>query len=98
MAASLSGSERKAVLNALARLMMLANHSLSPTQTKMATSSAEELLWLVGVESHTTDRRTFRARAPEGEVLDLTPNQALTLLGSGQNLADAHQKPEAEHG
>jgi hypothetical protein len=75
--ADLTEREKQAIINSLVTAMSLARHSLSPTQTKMATRSAGELLWLLKIPEFTADGTTFMAAAPEGEVVDLVINRRI---------------------
>jgi hypothetical protein len=53
-----------AVANSLACLMTLARHSLLPTQTKIASKAAGELLWFLGIPTYTFEGMVFTASAP----------------------------------
>ena len=74
----MTAKQESAVVMALVRLMMLARHSLSPTQTSIATEFAGELLWFMGIPEYTYEGRTFFAVEPQGEVVDLQPTRQLT--------------------
>lgn len=69
--AKLTKVEMQAVANGIATLMALARNSLSPTQTQMATRSAGNLLWLMGLEKFEAHGLTFLAVPPEGEIVDI---------------------------
>lgn len=73
----LSKGQMQAAANGIATLMSLAQHSLSPTQTDMATRSAGNLLWLMGIERYEAHGRTFFAIAPEGDTIDIEPTKLL---------------------
>ena len=80
----LSSIQKTAVANAIATLMSLAKNSLAPTQTKMATRSAGNLLWLMGIEKYEAYGLTFMAIAPEGEIIDVEiSNRLLDLRAIG---------------
>lgn len=49
----------------------LANHSLSPTQTKMATQRAGEVLDAIGIEEFKVGHTVFKALKPEGKEIEL---------------------------
>ena len=66
----MNATEKKAVGGAIATLMTLAKHSLSPTQSQMASRSASELLWLLGVEEYEYAGMTFLAVKPRGQIVD----------------------------
>lgn len=74
----LSEREKRAVANAIVALAALANHSLSPTQTRMARRSAGELLWLMKIDSCEFDGRVFNAAPPVGEILDIQTGRLIT--------------------
>lgn len=80
--AEMNEREKWAVAKGIATLMSLARHSLSPTQTEMATKSAGHLLWLMGVEQYVADGRIFVAVPPEGDTIDV---EATRLLEGAQN-------------
>lgn len=87
---SLSKTQMKAVANGIITLMSLARNSLSPTQTKMATRSAGNLLWLMGMEKFEAHGLTFIAIPPDGEIIDVEFSNRLldrrvnTTDGQGQ--------------
>ncbi|MBR9764114.1 MAG: hypothetical protein GYB53_11470 [Rhodobacteraceae bacterium] len=60
--------------------MTLAKHSLSPTQTKIATERAGNCLWALGIGEHSG----FQAVAPDpiGETID---GEATLLVQSSQS-------------
>ncbi|MBR9837009.1 MAG: hypothetical protein GYB50_03840 [Rhodobacteraceae bacterium] len=62
---------------AFATFTSLAEHSLSPTQTRMATERAGNCLWALGIDEY----KGFRAVEPEtvGEVID---GEAIRLVQS----------------
>lgn len=68
--AILSEKERTAICSAIARLMMLSRHSLSPTQERIATESARELMWVLGLPEHTYERKLFVMKEPDGATID----------------------------
>ena len=74
----MNAKQEGVVLMALVRLMMLARHSLSPTQTEIATKSAGELLWLLDIPSFTHDGKVFHAREPDGEIFDIKATRQIT--------------------
>jgi hypothetical protein len=78
--AELSARERQALANGLATLMSLARHSLSQTQTKMATRSAGNLLWLLGIDQYEAYGIIFHAIPPEGETIDADLSNRLVDL------------------
>ena len=78
--AKLTKVEMQAVANGIATLMSLARNSLSPTQTKMATRSAGNLLWLMGLEKFEAHGLTFVAIPPEGEIVDIELSNRLIDL------------------
>ncbi|PWE26683.1 hypothetical protein C4N9_20700 [Pararhodobacter marinus] len=65
---------------AFANFTMLAEHSLLPTQTKMATRLAGNCLWALGVEEY----GGFHAIEPEpiGEIID--GQVALRAIGEAE--------------
>lgn len=69
--ASFSERERQAIHNSIAVLSMLARNSLSPTQTKLATGSVGELLWLLGVAEIELDKRVYKAKPPDGKTINV---------------------------
>lgn len=58
--------EKAALAAAFGVLAMLAKHSLSPTQTAMATRAAGNCLWALGIDEY----EGFRAEEPEGPVVE----------------------------
>lgn len=80
--AEMTEREKRALAKGIATLMSLAKHSLSPTQTEMATTSAGNLLWLMGVEKYVSDGRIFVAVPPDGDTIDV---EATRLLEGAQN-------------
>jgi hypothetical protein len=50
---------------------MLANNSLSPTQTEMATQRAGEVLHAMGIEEYKIGRTVFKALKPAGRQIDI---------------------------
>lgn len=80
--AKLTKIQMQAVANGIATLMSLARNSLSPTQTKMATKSAGNLLWLMGLEKYEAGGLTFMAIPPEGEIVDIELSNRLLDLSA----------------
>ena len=101
--AKLSEREKQAIINSLITAMALARHSLSPTQTRMATRSAGELLWLLNIPEFTADGLTFATKAPEGATVDLAVTQQIVTMSvpercqncDGYNCDDGCAYPDA---
>lgn len=75
--AELNQREKQAVTNSLVRLAMLARHSLTPSQTRVAARGVSELLWLLGIEEIELDGRRYEATAPAGEILHIERHRAI---------------------
>ncbi len=75
--AELNAREEQALASSIATLMSLAKHSLSHTQTKMATRSAGHLMWLMGIDEYDYSGTRFEAAPPEGNTIDLEPSKLL---------------------
>lgn len=81
--AEMTEREKRALANGIATLMSLARHSLSPTQTEMATKSAGNLLWLMGIEKYVADGRIFVAVPPAGDTIDIETTRLLEGTKNG---------------
>lgn len=86
--ADLTTREKQAIINSLVTAMALARHSLSPTQTSMATRSAGELLWLLKIEKFDAEGHTFVATPPEGEVVDLAIAQQIDVATKPKGVSE----------
>lgn len=66
--ATLSRREMRALADAAVTLGMLAAHSLSSTQTKMATRGVGRVLWVTGLDEIEIEGRRFTAQPPEQTI------------------------------
>lgn len=78
--ADLSAREKQALASGIVTLMSLAQYSLSPAQTKMATRSVGNLLWLMGIEKYERNGRIFEAIPPDSETIDIEPTKLIEAI------------------